>query len=64
MPTGPDATDRLNHNLICTMYGAQVLSLSLLTGENGFPVGVSIIARNYADYLWFDFAHHLEMVPG
>lgn len=61
-PHGLDAQDLPDHNLIWTMCGNPVLSLPHLTGANGLPVGVKIVARKYADHLLLDFADAFEDV--
>lgn len=54
-PIGLDAGDLPDHCLIWTMVGAPSISLPLLSGSSGLPVGVQIVARKYADYKLLDF---------
>lgn len=63
-PVGLATRDLPDHNLIWTMCGVPVASLPLLVGENGLPVGVSIIGRKYADYKVLQFAQLLMEVGG
>lgn len=63
-PVGLATRDVPDHNLIWTMCGVPVVSVPMLTGENGLPVGVSVVTRKYADYLAFDFATYLQQVAG
>lgn len=58
-PLGLDGKDLPDHCLIWTMCGMPVLSLPMLTGKNGLPVGVQIVARRFNDYLLLDFAELL-----
>jgi len=55
-PEGRYTPDVPDHNLIWTMCGVPAITLPLLSGEHGLPVGLNIVARKYADYLLFDFA--------
>ncbi len=55
-PVGLATRDVPDHNLIWTMCGVPVVSVPLLAGNNGLPVGVCIIGRKYADYKVLQFA--------
>lgn len=48
-----------DHCLIWTMCGAPAITLPLLRGDHGLPVGVQISARKYSDYALLDFAEYL-----
>jgi len=55
-PLGLDAEDLPDHCLIWTAAGAPVISLPLLAGTTGLPVGLQLVARRFADYKLLDFA--------
>jgi Asp-tRNA(Asn)/Glu-tRNA(Gln) amidotransferase A subunit family amidase len=55
-PVGLEAPDLPDHCLIWTMVGAPSLSLPLLSGTTGLPVGVQVVSRKYSDYKLLDFA--------
>lgn len=55
-PIGLDTIEPPDTCLIWTLCGAPVLSLPLLRGPNGLPVGVQAVARRFADYPLLDFA--------
>ena len=59
-PVGLDAPDPPDTCLIWTMVGAPAISLPILSGENGLPVGAQIVARRHNDYLLLRFAKFLE----
>lgn len=61
-PLGLNARDLPDHSLIWTMCGMPALSLPLLTGRDGLPVGVQVVARRFDDYKLLDFADHLASV--
>ena len=61
-PVGLDAWDLPDHCLIWTMVGAPSISLPVLAGSSGLPVGLQLVARKYADYKLLDFARHLMQV--
>ena len=63
-PVGLDATDPPDTCLIWTLCGAPVVSLPLLKGVNGLPVGVQAVARRFADYPLLDFARFVERCGG
>ena len=58
-PFGLDGKDLPDHCLIWTMCGLPTLSLPMLTGAGGLPIGVQIVARRFNDYLLLDFADML-----
>ncbi len=55
-PVGLDGEDRPDHCLIWTMCGLPAITLPLLSGASGLPVGVQIVARRYNDHLLLRFA--------
>lgn len=57
-PMGLDGREQPDHSLIWTMCGLPTLSLPLLSGANGLPVGVQVVARRFDDYKLLDFANH------
>jgi Asp-tRNA(Asn)/Glu-tRNA(Gln) amidotransferase A subunit family amidase len=59
-PVGLDAPDPLDHSLIWTMCHAPTMTLPLLRGPNGLPLGVQIAARRFDDYKLFKFASLLD----
>ena len=59
-PLGLDGKDRPDHCLIWTMCGLPAITLPLLTGSSGLPVGVQIVARRYNDPLLLRFAELLS----
>lgn len=59
-PVGLDAIDPPDTCLIWTLCGAPSLSLPLLTGSTGLPVGVQAVARRFGDYPLLDFARFLH----
>jgi Asp-tRNA(Asn)/Glu-tRNA(Gln) amidotransferase A subunit family amidase len=59
-PLGLGAEDLPDHCLIWTMCGVPALSLPLLQGSTGLPVGVQLVARRFADYKLLEFARLLE----
>ncbi|MDI1263961.1 MAG: amidase family protein, partial [bacterium] len=59
-PVGLDTIDPPDTCLIWTLCGAPTLSLPLLRGSNGLPVGVQAVARRFADYPLLDFARFVE----
>lgn len=48
-----------DHCLIWTLCGCPALSLPLLAGEGGLPVGLQVASRKYNDYKLLDFAGYL-----
>lgn len=58
-PTGQGGDGPPDHCLIWTMSGMPAISLPLLAGPDGLPVGVQIVARRFNDYLLLDFAENL-----
>jgi Asp-tRNA(Asn)/Glu-tRNA(Gln) amidotransferase A subunit family amidase len=55
-PMGLDGTDLPDHCLIWTMCGMPAISLPLIRGRDGLPVGIQIVSRRYSDYLLLEFA--------
>ena len=58
-PIGLDTIDPPDTSLIWTLCGAPALSLPLLRGSTGLPVGVQAVARRFGDYPLLDFARIL-----
>lgn len=63
-PVGLDAPDPEDHSLIWTMCYAPTMSLPLLQGDRGLPLGVQIVARRFDDYKLLKFAKFLDGFPG
>jgi len=63
-PLGLDAPDLPDHCLIFTMCGAPAMTLPLLAGSTGLPVGLQIVARKYSDYKLLAFARRLLDITG
>lgn len=63
-PVGLDAIDPPDTCLIWTLCGAPTLSLPLLKGSSGLPVGVQAVARRFADYPLLDFGRFVERCVG
>lgn len=59
-PIGLTTPDTDDANLIWTYLGLPVVTLPVLKGANGLPIGVSAIAKKYNDKLLLDFLHYLE----
>ncbi len=59
-PIGLDAPDVDDHNLIWTMCHLPSMTLPLLKGSTGLPVGIQIAARRFDDYIALDFADYLD----
>lgn len=49
-PIGLTAPDIPDHCLIFTMVGATAMTMPILHGTSGLPVGLQIVARKYDDY--------------
>lgn len=58
-PVGLDSPDIPDHCLIFTMCYAPTLSVPLLRGSTGLPVGLQVAARRFNDYDLLDFARFL-----
>jgi Asp-tRNA(Asn)/Glu-tRNA(Gln) amidotransferase A subunit family amidase len=58
-PVGLLAPDLPDHCLIFTMVGASAMTLPLLKGSTGLPVGLQITTRRYSDYKLLGFARRL-----
>jgi Asp-tRNA(Asn)/Glu-tRNA(Gln) amidotransferase A subunit family amidase len=63
-PIGLAAPDLPDHCLIWTMAGAPSISLPMLRGSTGLPVGLQAVARRFNDYLLLDFAQSLVNAAG
>lgn len=59
-PIGLDSPDIDDHNLIWTMCHLPSMTLPLLEGSTGLPVGVQIAARRFDDYIALSFADYLD----
>ena len=59
-PIGLDTIDPPDTCLIWTLCGAPAMSLPLLQGPNGLPVGVQAVARRFADYPLIEFARFIH----
>lgn len=57
-PIGLDAPDIADHCLLFTMCHAPALSLPLLRGTTGLPVGLQVAARRFDDHNVLQFAAH------
>ncbi|WP_024955480.1 amidase [Sulfurospirillum arcachonense] len=53
-PVGLTTTDTADSNLIWTYLGMPTVSMPLLKGKNGLPIGVLAIAKKYDDYKLLD----------
>jgi Asp-tRNA(Asn)/Glu-tRNA(Gln) amidotransferase A subunit family amidase len=58
-PVGLDSPDIPDHCLIFTMCYAPSLSVPLLRGSTGLPVGLQVAARRFNDYDLLDFTQFL-----
>lgn len=63
-PVGLDARDIPDHCLIFTMVGASAMTLPLLAGTTGLPVGVQIATRKYSDYKLLALARMMMEIGG
>lgn len=61
-PVGLEAPDPPDSCLIWTLCGAPSLSLPLLAGRNGLPVGAQLVSRRFNDYLLLSFARFVEQL--
>ena len=59
-PVGSHSSDIEDHTLIWTLCYSPCLSLPLLSGENGLPIGVQVVAPRFNDYIALDFADYLS----
>jgi Asp-tRNA(Asn)/Glu-tRNA(Gln) amidotransferase A subunit family amidase len=59
-PIGLTTPDIPDANLIWTYLGLPIATVPVLRGENGLPIGVSVVARKYNDKLLLEFLHHLK----
>lgn len=59
-PVGLDAPDTPDHCLIFTMCYAPSLSVPMLRGSTGLPVGLQVAARRFNDYDVLDFTDFLS----
>jgi Asp-tRNA(Asn)/Glu-tRNA(Gln) amidotransferase A subunit family amidase len=58
-PVGLDTPDIPDHCLIFTMCYAPTISVPLLYGTSGLPVGIQVAAKRFNDYDLLDFADFL-----
>lgn len=63
-PVGLDASDIPDHCLIFTLVGCSAMTLPLLSGTTGLPVGLQVAARKYSDYKLLAFSRQLLAVAG
>ncbi len=61
-PVGLEGRDIPDHCLIFTMVGASAMTLPLLHGSTGLPVGVQLVTRKYEDYKLLAAARLLTQV--
>jgi Asp-tRNA(Asn)/Glu-tRNA(Gln) amidotransferase A subunit family amidase len=59
-PVGLATPDPDDHCLIFTMCYAPSMSVPILKGSSGLPVGAQIVSRRYNDYLLLEFADYLN----
>ena len=59
---GNDILDLPDHCLVFTMCYAPAISVPILRGTTGLPLGVQIASRRFNDYLLLDFAKHLTAI--
>lgn len=59
-PVGLDTPDIEDHNLVWTMCHLPSITVPLLKGTTGLPVGVQIAARRFNDYIALQFAEFLD----
>ena len=55
-----DTPDLPDHCLIWTLCGAPSISLPVLEGSTGLPVGAQIVSRRFDDYSLLNFVEYLE----
>jgi Asp-tRNA(Asn)/Glu-tRNA(Gln) amidotransferase A subunit family amidase len=55
-PIGLETEDPPDTCLVWTLLGAPTISLPLLQGDTGLPVGAQLISRRYGDYKLLSFA--------
>ena len=58
-PLGMHSVDVEDHTLIWTMCYLACLSVPILSGGNGLPIGVQVVAPRFNDYIALDFAEYL-----
>ena len=58
-PVGLDTPDIPDHCLIFTMCYAPTISVPILNGTSGLPVGIQVAAKRFNDYDLLDFAEFL-----
>jgi Asp-tRNA(Asn)/Glu-tRNA(Gln) amidotransferase A subunit family amidase len=61
-PIGLTTPDIPDANLIWTYLGLPIATLPVLSGLNGLPIGVSVVARKYNDKLLLEFLNYLQTV--
>lgn len=59
-PIGLTTPDIPDANLIWTYLGLPIATIPVLCGENGLPIGVSVVSKKYNDKLLLDFLHYLK----
>jgi len=59
-PVGLNTPDLPDHCLIFTACYAPALSIPMLKGSDGLPVGLQISSRRFNDYLVLEFANRLK----
>lgn len=58
-PIGLETPDIPDHCLLFTLCYAPSMSLPLLSGTTGLPVGLQVATRRFNDYILMDFADYL-----
>lgn len=61
-PVGLTTPDTPDANLIWTYLGLPCATIPVLKGENGLPIGVSVVAGKYRDTLLLDFLKYLTTI--
>lgn len=61
-PIGLTTPDIPDANLIWTYLGLPAATIPVLKGENGLPIGVSVVAGKYRDTLLLDFLKYLTTI--
>ena len=59
-PIGLTTPDIPDANLIWTYLGLPTATIPVLKGENGLPIGISVVAGKYRDKLLLDFLIYLK----
>lgn len=58
-PIGINSIDIEDHSLIWTMCHCASITVPILKGKNGLPIGVQVVSRRFNDYIALDFADYL-----